>query len=309
MRMLQDPSLTDDLVPWTMAARWSPPVNADRIFMLDVNETEGSMAPLTVANGVGTVTLTRPTRRNAVSWQLVLDLISSLRSARSSPHVRVLVITGAGRDFCVGADLARVASDSAADQDTRTLRGRSVEDDTERLTMASTVTEMLVSFPKPTVAAINGACAGAGLSIALATDLQIAASDAVFNTAFVSAGVPGDFGSAWLLTRAVGTGRARSLLLDPGKMTSSEAAAIGLVTEVAVDFEARVAELSQKLSNQPATAMAHAKRNLLDAVSGPLPDYLRLEIPRMVDSARSDEARAAARAFLNKKASPSEGSR
>jgi len=251
--------------------------------------------------GVGTVTLNRPERRNAISWQLVEDLLAALDLACTARDLRVLVVTGAGNDFCVGADLARVGSDSAVDQETRTLRGRSVADDRERLTRASAIVETLVSFPMPTIAAVNGACAGAGLSIALAADFQLAAESAVFNTAFVSAGVSGDLGSAWLLTRAVGSTRARALLLDPARITAREAARLGLVTETAADLPARVGELAGKLAAQAPRAMEYAKQNLADAGRTALPDYLRREVPRMVDCARSGDARRAAQAFLEKR--------
>jgi 2-(1,2-epoxy-1,2-dihydrophenyl)acetyl-CoA isomerase len=251
--------------------------------------------------GVGTVTLDRPERRNAISWQLVEDLIAVLDQAASAPDLRALVVTGAGADFCVGADLARVGSDSTQDQETRTLRGRSTADDRTRLTHASTIVEKLVSFPAPTIAAVNGACAGAGLSLALAADFRIAAERAVFNTAFVSAGVSGDLGSAWLLTRAVGGARARALLLDPGRITATEAARLGLVTETTADLHARVGELAAKLAAQAPRAMRYAKQNLDDAAQATLPDYLRREVPRMVDCAGSGDARRAAQAFLEKR--------
>lgn len=258
-----------------------------------------------VHDGIATVTLNRPERRNAVSWQLLVDLIDALERARSDARVRVVVLTGAGRHFCVGADLARVASNRPGDQETRTLRGRSREDDIARLTYASSAIETLVHFPKPTVAAVNGGCAGAGLSIALAADLQVAAQSAVVNTAFVSAGVSGDLGSAWLLTRAVGAARARSLLLDPVKMTAEQTYRAGIFTEVTADLDSRVDELARKLAGQSALAMAHAKQNILDSPTLPLTAYLTHEVRRMVDSATGNQARGAARDFVSRRtASP-----
>ncbi|WP_187271878.1 enoyl-CoA hydratase/isomerase family protein [Aeromicrobium terrae] len=254
------------------------------------------------SDGIATVTLNRPTRRNAASWDLVTGLLDALEQVRDDANARVLVLTGAGGDFSVGADLARVSSDERSAQETRTLRGRSLEDDHERLAVASTVTERLVTFPKPTIAAVDGACAGAGLSIALATDLQVASSDAVLVTAFVSAGVSGDLGSAWLLSRAVGPARARSLLLDPRRLTGAEAAAIGLLTEATDDLPGRVHELATKLARQAPLAMRLAKLNVADAMTSTLTDYLRAEVPRMVESARSKDARAAARAFIERRA-------
>ena len=106
-----------------------------------------------VEGGIGWLVFDHPERRNAISWQLVGDLLAAIERARAEPGLRVLVVTGAGRDFCVGADLAKVGSDSAQDQETRTLRGRSVADDLERLTRASAIVETLVSFPMPTIAA------------------------------------------------------------------------------------------------------------------------------------------------------------
>ncbi|MDN5854756.1 MAG: enoyl-CoA hydratase-related protein [Actinomycetia bacterium] len=250
---------------------------------------------------VATLTINRPERRNAISWQLVVDLVSALEVACEDPQVGAIVLTGAGRDFSVGADLAQVASDRRRDQDTRTLRGRSREDDLERLTFASRAAELLVSCRKPTVARVNGACAGAGLSLALAADFRVAGPRTVVNTAFVGAGVSGDFGSAWLLARAVGDARARTLLLDPAKMTADDAVLAGILTEVSTDLDARVAELTGKLVQQAPTAMAFAKENLTDAATLTFPDYLRQEIPRMVDSAASDDAQEAARAFLQRR--------
>ena len=262
---------------------------------------------LEVQDHVATLTLNRPDRRNAVSWQLIVDLVSALEAARDDPQVSVIVLTGAGRDFCVGADLAQVASDRRDDQDTRTLRGRSREDDLERLTFASQAAELLVTCRKPTVAKVNGACAGAGLSLALAADFRIAAPHVVANTAFVGAGFSGDFGSAWLLARAVGDARARALLLDPVKMTAQDAKLAGILTEVPTDLDARVAELTDKLVQQSPTAMALAKENLADAAILPFPEYLRQEIPRMVDSAADDAAKESARTFLQRRRAQSSG--
>lgn len=249
-------------------------------------------------DGVATITLNRPERRNAISWPLVVRLVEVLERLRQDDDVRVVVLTGAGRDFCVGADLDRVGSDDPQAQESRTLRGRSVEDDEERLRHASRAVELLLTSPQPTVAKVNGACAGAGLSLALAADVSVVAEHAMVNTAFVGAGVSGDLGSAWLLTRAVGTTRARSLLLDPGKMTAAQAVALGILTEVTPDVDLRVAQLTAKLVRQAPLAMRHAKQNLLDAVAADLPAYLDAEVPRMVETARDGRAKQAARAFV-----------
>lgn len=252
-----------------------------------------------VDHDVASLTLNRPERRNAISWDLVVDLVAALERCRRMP-LRALILTGSGSDFCVGADMARVGSDNHEEQQTRTLRGQSREDDIERLAFASRATELLLDFPVPTIAAIDGACAGAGLSLALATDLRVAADRAVFNTAFVTAGVSGDLGSAWLLARAVGDARARLLMLDPGKLDARQAARLGLVTEVTQSLQARTAELAQRIAARAPLAVAHARRNLDDAYRKPFGDYVHQEIVRMVECAQSEDARRAARAYLDK---------
>ena len=253
---------------------------------------------LTLDGPVATITLNRPHRRNAVSWDLITGLHDALDVVDADADVKVVVLTGAGGDFSVGADLARVGSSDVRDQETRTLRGRSVEDDRERLAVASATVERLVHLPQPTLALVTGACAGAGLSLALAADIRVASPRARFNTAFVTAGVAGDLGSAWLLTRAAGSAAAHALLLDPRKLDAAQARALGLVSEVHDDAEGRVRALADKLAGQSAVAMSLAKANLRDAASHDLSAYLRAEVPRMVDSARSDHARDAARAFI-----------
>jgi len=255
---------------------------------------------LEIRESVATITLNRPDRRNAASWEIVTGLRAAIDQVADAAEARVLVLTGSGRHFCVGADLARVRSDDPADQEHRTLRGHSLEDDLDRLTQASSVIQSLVDFPKPTIAAVNGACAGAGLSLALAADVQVVSADANISTAFVTAAVSGDLGSAWLISRAVGSARARSLLLDPVRLTGAQAAEMGLMTEATDDLSSRVDALARKLAAQAPRAMMLLKRNLGDATAPRLADYLRAEVPRMVETARSRDARTAAAAFLDK---------
>lgn len=286
-----------------MVPPWPPIREAPTAAMTppDPTATPEPEVLLDVAGAVATVTLNRPHRRNAISWGLVTGLDDALGAIEDDPHVRVVVLVGAGGDFSVGADLARVGSDDRADQETRTLRGRSFDDDAERLTVASAAARRLVDLGRPTIAEVTGACAGAGLSLALAADIRVASTTAVFNTAFVAAGVAGDLGSAWLLTRATGPAAATALLLDPRKLSAAEALERGLVTEVVEDAHERVQQLAAKLAHQSPTAMALAKANLRDALDLDLRDYLRAEVPRMVESAHSEDARQAARDFLERR--------
>lgn len=255
-----------------------------------------------VAGGVATITLNRPERRNALSRELSRALADAVEAAAGDEAVRAAVLTGAGGAFCVGADLAGAPG-------TRALTGTSADGDRTRLVAGTRAAVLLHEMPKPVVAAIPGACAGAGLSLVLACDLRYAADTAVLNTAFVDAALPGDLGMAWFLTRAVGPARARELLLLPGRMGADAAAAAGLVHGVvpADGLAAHAAGIAGRLAAKAPLAVADAKRDLLDAQALPLGDYLRSEADRMVRCAHSADAREAAAAFLAKRPPRFEG--
>lgn len=242
--------------------------------------------------GVAVVTLRNTERRNAVSVRLLHDLEATLTALEQDREIRVIVLTGSGDAFCVGADLA-------AAPELRSLRGDSAEADTARLHAANSVVSHLYRMPQVTVAAINGACAGAGLSLALAADLRVASASAVFNTAFLSAGLPGDFGGIWFLTRMLGSARARELFLLPGKFGAAEAARIGLVTRVG-DFD-EAAALARRLAAAAPLAVRAMKQNLHAAAVSPLPDYLQAEADRMVRCFHTEDASEAAAAFLERR--------
>ena len=249
-----------------------------------------------VTGGVATVELCNAERRNAVSVGLLEDLDRCLADLESSTAVRVVVLTGAGTAFSVGADLS-------APPELRSLRGESVVEDRARLYRASRIVERLHHLPQITVAGINGACAGAGLSLALACDVRVAADSAVFNTAFLDAGLSGDFGGIWFATRSLGSAAAKQLFLLPGKLTAAEAHAAGLVSTVheADRFPARVQELADRLASSAPRAAREIKQNFHAAEVQSLPDYLRQEVERMVASFHTEDAREAAAAFLGRR--------
>src|SRR4051812_39380970 len=166
-------------------------------------------------HGVVTLTLNRPERNNTWTAELESALHDLLEQASSSPDVRAIVITGAGRAFCPGLDaeeLNRVSQDGEGLDQT----GR------RRQTLPTYV-------PKPVVCAINGGCAGLGLILALMCDIRFAASDAKITTAFVRRGLPAEEASAWMLNRIVGHARSLDLLISGRVVLGDEAAAIGLV--------------------------------------------------------------------------------
>ena len=250
-----------------------------------------------VDGAIAQVVLSNPERRNAVSWPMLTALGEAVTDLRDRTDVAVVILTGEGVDFCVGADLA-------AAPEHRTLRRESAADDSERL---RTVTGAAASFhrlPQVTIAAIDGGCAGAGLSLALAADLRIASDRAILNTAFVSAGVSGDLGSAWFLTRVVGSARARRLLLDPGKVDARTARELELVTRVVrADVLAdETIAWAHRISAQAPLALRGAKQNLLAAGEQTLDDYLPGEVDRMVTTFHTEDAREAVAAFLTRRA-------
>lgn len=248
---------------------------------------------LEVDGAVAQVVLSNPGRRNAVSWPMLTALGEVVAELREREDVAVVLLAGDGTDFCVGADLA-------ARPEQRTLRRDSIEGDTARLTAATATVTAFHRLPQVTIAAIDGGCAGAGLALALAADLRIASDRAVLNTAFVSAGLSGDFGSAWHLTQAVGPARARQLLFDPGKIPGPTAQDVGLLSRVvpAADLATEAAAWANRLASYAPLALRGAKQNLLSASGQDLDDYAPGEVDRMVATFHTHDAQEAAAAFL-----------
>lgn len=248
------------------------------------------------ANGVATVTLNRPDRLNAIGDDMLERLLAAVERAAGDGEIRAVILTGAGRGFCPGADMA-------------TLAGAGAGDGAEPLPVPTRVgttrrwmriAELLRGMPKVTIAAVNGACAGAGLSWALACDLRFAARSAVFRTAFAGVGVSGDYGMAWSLPRIVGWGKARELLFLNDKVTPEEALRLGLVARV-LDDDALLPEVravAERIAASPQAGVIGMKQNLLDAESMSLADELNVESQRLALSLGTDESRAAAQAFL-----------
>jgi 2-(1,2-epoxy-1,2-dihydrophenyl)acetyl-CoA isomerase len=206
--------------------------------------------------------------------------------------VRAVVLTGAGRGFCAGGDVTAMAGDNSAGDDAPALDLRSIME----------VSELLHAMPAVTLAAVNGPCAGAGLSFACACDLRYAARTAVFVSAFLRVGSSGDHGSAWMLTRAVGPAKARELLLLGDRVDADEALRIGLVSAV-LDDDAlieHVDAVAARLAAMPPTAARLMKQNLDDAITLPFGEYLDAETARFAECSGSAESIAAAQAFLDK---------
>jgi len=224
----------------------------------------------------------------------VLGLRDALRELSSDDGARVVVVTGAGRGFCAGGDVTAMAGagDATSDDDRA--------GDPLDLRAIMEVSELLHGMPAISIAAVNGPCAGAGLSFACACDLRYAARSAVFVSAFLRVGSSGDHGSAWVLTRSVGPAKARELLLLGERVAADEALRIGLVSEVLDDdaLTGHVDVIAARLAGMPPTAARLMKQNLNDAVTLPFGPYLDAETARFAECSGSTEAIAAAKAFL-----------
>jgi 2-(1,2-epoxy-1,2-dihydrophenyl)acetyl-CoA isomerase len=234
-----------------------------------------------------TITLNRPEARNGIVPQMMDDLWAAVQDAAADKSLRVLVLRGAGRDFCAGADLKAYVSA------------------TQRATAPETfgVSVILHEAQLVTVAAIKGACAGAGLGWASACDLRICDDTARFNVAFLDVGMSGDMAGTWFLPRIVGAAKARELYFLPGKFDAGEAARIGLVNRVVPEavFETELDALVDRLANASPLALKGMKANFVDQERMGLAEFLAAETARHSACGRSEDSREAFRAFVEKR--------
>jgi 2-(1,2-epoxy-1,2-dihydrophenyl)acetyl-CoA isomerase len=245
-----------------------------------------------VDDGVATVTLDRPDRRNGITGAMVVELYAVVQDLERRPDVRVVVLTGAGnRFFCPGADLDLTQQNADAPPadmpDPRVLH----------------ISAILHDMPAVTVAAINGSCAGAGLGWAAACDLRVAASHAMFATAFLDIGVAGDMGLPWSLSRIVGGAKARELFFLRGKFDAAEALRIGLVSDViaSAEFAGGVARLVARLRDAAPRALRTMKANFVAAERMSFVDFLDLETERHLQLVTGAEFRAGVDAFIKER--------
>ena len=248
-----------------------------------------------VDDGVAVLTLNRPARRNALSPAMVEALARVLADVDADVDVGAVVLTGAGGAFCAGGDVKAMAE---------CAHGRSMEEIGERQRANQRATSgRLHRMRTPTIAALPGAVAGAGLGLALACDLRYAADGAVVTTAFAKVGLSGDYGTAWFLTRLVGTSRARELLWFSERLTAQQAHALGLVNDVlpADELHAHVLERARSLAHGPRVALQGMKANLDQAVLGDLEQCMDDEVTRHLQCALTADHAEAAQAFVEKR--------
>ncbi|HEU4598406.1 MAG TPA: enoyl-CoA hydratase-related protein, partial [Solirubrobacterales bacterium] len=219
-----------------------------------------------VAEGVQTITLDRPELLNAFTREMHRELAGALRQARGS-EVRAVVITGAGRAFSAGQDLEEVRQEGGGNDD--------------RLRRHYNPNALAIHrLEKPVIAAVNGACAGAGLSLAAAADIRLASEKASFVPAFVNLGLIPDAGGSWFLPRVLGYSRALEWLVSGRRLDAAAALEIGLVSEVSAPdaLVDRAAELARSLAAWPGEGVGATKRLLQQALGSTLEDQLEREV-------------------------------
>jgi 2-(1,2-epoxy-1,2-dihydrophenyl)acetyl-CoA isomerase len=258
------------------------------------------------ADGVRTLTLDRPDRLNALTPALSRELHDALVDCSRDPGVKAVVLTGAGRAFCSGFDLAGGdgASDPIAERWSQDPIWWEPEQLASRMGEDAQIAILLHRMGKPTIAAVRGAAAGSGLVLAAACDLRIASENAVLKTAFASAGRCGDPGGSYLLTQLVGPAKARELYLLDERIDAQTALAMGLVTRVVPDdrLEEETRSLAHRFARGPGLAYAGIKRNLNAAETGTLEETIALEGPTNARASLSHDGKEAGRAFREKRA-------
>ena len=249
-----------------------------------------------IKDGVAVLTLNRPERLNAMSGAMLDGLLEALPRLAEDGAVGVVVLTGAGRGFCAGGDVKAMAEGSET-------TGVTLEERAQGLRARMEVSRWLHEMPKPTIAMVRGAAAGAGLSLALACDLRIAGDSARFGTAFARVGYSGDFGGSFFLTRLVGTAKARELYFTADLLDAHQALGLGLVNRVIADarLEEETLALARRLADGPRVAYRYMKRNLNAAESGTLHDLLDLEAWHHSRCGMTEDHREAAKAFVEKR--------
>lgn len=246
---------------------------------------------------VAVLTMNRPEARNALTAEMFDLMLEALPRLAADPEIGCVVMTGAGGAFCSGGDVKNfVERDGPFD-------GRTYEQAVFDLRRKMEVARWLHEMPKPTIAMIPGACAGAGLSIAAACDFRMAAEGAKFTVAFANVGLSGDFSGSWFLTRILGTAKARELYLTSRVLLADEAERIGLVHRAVAPeaLEEETMTFAKRLAGGPRVALGYMKANLNQAEVGTLAQSLDQEAANMMRCFDTDDHREAARAFVEKR--------
>ena len=244
--------------------------------------------------GLLTITMNRPDRRNALNPDMTRGLVEAAKRAAEDHDVRAVLIKGAGGTFCVGGDVKSMAAGAAP---------LPFEARMANLRRGMEVSRILHQMPKPVIAQVDGAAAGAGLSIALSCDLRVASASVKITTAFAKVGLSGDYGGTYFLTQLLGSAQARELYLLSPVLTAQEALALGMVSKVVPDDEVETAarELALSLAQGPSVTLGYIKRNINNAESLSLEACFDAEAMHHSQCSLTDDHKEASRAFVEKR--------
>ena len=246
----------------------------------------------TIEDGVGVITLSDPATLNAAGLDLMAALSAAFEGMTADPEVRAIVLTGEGRGFCSGANLSGGAGE----------RGSADGPNQALLNIYNPFLELMRRSPKPTVAAVNGAAAGIGVSLALVCDLIVAAQSAYFLQAFRRVGLVPDGGATYLLPRLVGKARAMELMLLGEKLPAAMALEWGLINRCVPDAEVMptALEIARALANGP-KSLGYTRNLVWDALDAGWADQLESEAHWQGEAGRTEDAREGVFAFLQKR--------
>lgn len=239
------------------------------------------------------LTISNPDHRNALGPEIYAAGVEALNVAESNPEVRTVVITGEGSHFCAGGNLQRLLSNR---QQPPEVQAQSIES-------LHNWIETIRAFPKPVIAAVEGACAGAGFSLALACDLLVAAQDSVFVMAYSNVGLSSDGGATWSLARALPRATAMQLLMCGDRIDAARLQALGVVNQVCAGGEAMTTALAlaEKLNTRAPNAMASIKELVNEAQTAPLHTQLAAERDHFVRNLHHANGGEGISAFLEKR--------
>ena len=268
---------------------------SDRIFDTGTDDIRSE-----VLEGVMTITLNRPERRNAMASSMLMGLGASLADAERASDVGAVLLTGAGGAFCAGGDVKGMAEaggeggDSALQYDARVHLQRRDQRDTAG---------KLYELPKPTIAVLPGPAAGAGLSIALSCDLRYASPNAIMTTAFARVGFSGDYGGTYFMSRLVGSAKARELYFLSEKIDMQEAERLGLVNGIFAEesLQDEATSIARRLAQGPTVAYRYMKENLNRAVNGEMGECLDMEAAHHIHCGQTQDHKEAVKAFVDKR--------
>jgi 2-(1,2-epoxy-1,2-dihydrophenyl)acetyl-CoA isomerase len=246
-----------------------------------------------VEAGVAWITLNRASQRNALDIPTLKSLHALLDQFNVDPAVRVIVLTGAGRSFCAGADLAEWAQ----------AESRGELESYGWTETAHAMMSRLYSLDKPTIAAINGTAVGAGMDLTLCCDLRLAAQSARFKAGYTGMAYSPDAGASWHLPRLIGTEQAKRLLFLDELWSADRALAAGLVSEVCADEQllSVAGELAARLASGPTFAFAQTKKLMREGAQRSLPEQLSAELAAGLLCGRSEDGTEALRAAMEKR--------